>query len=57
MTKSVMNVREVADFFGVSVSTVWRWTADGSIPEPIKLGGSTRWRRSDIEAVLSANAA
>jgi len=57
MTKTIMTVREVAEFFGVSVSTVWRWAAEGTISKPIKVGGSTRWRRSEIEAITDHEAA
>lgn len=53
----LLSVRQVAEYFGVSVATIWRWTASGSIPAPIKIGGSTRWRCSDIEAVLNDTAA
>ena len=57
MTKTIMTVREVAEFFGVSVSTIWRWAAEGTISKPIKVGGSTRWRRSEIEAITDHEAA
>lgn len=53
----LLSVRQVAEVFGVSVATIWRWTAGGAIPTPIKIGGSTRWRRDEIEAVLSATEA
>ena len=42
---------EVAHRYGISRQTVWRWTAQGTLPEPIKLSVSvTRWRLSDLLA-------
>ena len=33
-----------------SKATVWRWDASGKLPKPLRLtGGTTRWRRVDIE--------
>jgi prophage regulatory protein len=44
-------VSQVANRFGVSVATVWRWVRQGNFPSPVKISErSTRWRRSDIEA-------
>jgi len=40
---------EVAHRYGVGRQTVWRWAAQGALPEPIKLSvGVTRWRPSDL---------
>lgn len=44
-------VRELAVRFRVSIATIWRWTKEyPAFPKPVKIGGSTRWRRADIEA-------
>lgn len=46
-------VRDVflADRWGVSRMTVWRWSKEGRIPAPKKLGpNSTRWDLLAIEA-------
>ena len=37
------SVREVAAYYGVSTSTLWRWLQQGLIPEPIRIGGRTFW--------------
>jgi predicted DNA-binding transcriptional regulator AlpA len=35
----------------ISVATVWRWTANGAFPKPIKWSdGTTVWDMADIEA-------
>ncbi len=45
-----LNVAQVADRFGVSNDTIWRWKRDGDFPKAVKVGPSTtRWRLADIE--------
>lgn len=48
-------VRDVDGAFmmGCSRATFWRRVADGTIPTAIKIGGMSRWRLSDIEAVIA----
>ena len=43
---------EVAQIFKVSPRTVTRWGQNGKLPPPVRVGGVTRWRRSDIELML-----
>ena len=50
----VLTVREAASLLGISVPTFWRRVADKTIPKPIKLGGATRWVKSEILAVIDA---
>lgn len=41
----------LADYFGVSRSTIWRWTRKGVLPSPVSLSpGTTRWRLVDVHA-------
>jgi len=43
--------KQVAERFGVTRPTVWRWMHNGDFPEPVRLTkGCTRWRLSDVEA-------
>jgi predicted DNA-binding transcriptional regulator AlpA len=49
--------KEGAAMIGGSVSTWWRRVADGTLPPPIRIGGMSRWRRSEIEAVINKAAA
>lgn len=45
-----LSVDQVANRFGVSKDSIWRWKRNGNFPAPVKLGGTTtRWRLSDIE--------
>jgi predicted DNA-binding transcriptional regulator AlpA len=43
---------EVGEILGVSARTVWRMLATNELPPPIKISGLTKWRRSDIEAMI-----
>jgi prophage regulatory protein len=47
-----MTDKQVADRFGISRVTVWRWRkTDPAFPAPITLSaGCVRWRLSEIEA-------
>jgi predicted DNA-binding transcriptional regulator AlpA len=48
-----MTAREVACLLSVSARTVWRWTALGILPEPVRPSRrATRWRVSDIRHFL-----
>ncbi len=49
--------KEAAAMIGASVSTFWRHVQNGTFPRPIKIGGMSRWRASEIEAVISTAAA
>jgi len=36
--------RDLAERYGVSRMTIWRWARVGKLPEPVKLGeNTTRW--------------
>ncbi|QDY69804.1 helix-turn-helix transcriptional regulator [Qingshengfaniella alkalisoli] len=50
---------QVAQRYGVSRVTIWRWVKDGhAFPKPIKLTDAvTRWKLSDLEAWEAARAA
>lgn len=52
-TDPLIRDREAARIIGASVSTFWRRVQDGVFPRPIKIGGMSRWRLSDIEAVIA----
>ena len=45
--------KEVARILGISVSTVFRWSNDGVLPQPVRLGpNKTMYVRSEIDAFL-----
>lgn len=44
-----IRAKVLAPLLGISVVTLWRWSATGRIPRPIKLGERvTAWRAEDI---------
>ena len=48
----LMSDQSSAAWLGVSRATFWRRVADGTLPRPIRLGGRTLWRRSELRAVI-----
>ena len=50
----LMNVNQVAHFLGVSTRQVWNLRADGLLPQPVRLGRSSRWRGTELIAWVDA---
>ena len=48
----LLTVQQVAKLLQVSPRSVWRLRSAGEIPEPVKIGGMSRWPRSEISAVI-----
>jgi len=41
---------QLAEIYSVSRATIWRWTAAGRLPLPVKLSpGCTRWKLADFD--------
>ncbi|QJD16574.1 helix-turn-helix transcriptional regulator [Paracoccus sanguinis] len=49
----LLTARDVSALLNIGVSSVWRKVKEGNLPQPVKIGGSTRWRRADIEALYA----
>lgn len=49
----LLRPRDVAVLLAISIRGVWRLAAKGEIPRPVKVGNSTRWRASDVEAFIA----
>ena len=47
-TAVLIPVEEVASMLGVSERTLWRLLSAGKVPEPLRIGRSTRWRSAEI---------
>ena len=44
-----LTVYQVADRYGVSTDSIWRWKRDGVFPAPVRVGPNcTRWREADL---------
>ena len=48
----LLTVREVAARLKVSTRQIFKLAASGQLPRPVKVGGSTRWRSTDIEEFI-----
>lgn len=45
----LLKASEVAEWLGVSMSTVYRWVEAGNLPKPYVIGeAATRWRVGDL---------
>lgn len=44
----LVSAREAATMLGIGVSTLWREAKANRLPPPVKIGGATRWRVSDL---------
>jgi len=51
----LLRIKEVAEWLGVSQSAIYKWSAEGRFPVPIKLGDgdqkrvAARWAEEDIQ--------
>lgn len=48
------SARDVANFYGIGVSTLWRWLKQGLIPEPIRIGRRTFWEMEALEQHIAS---
>ena len=46
----LINASDVARMLSISKTTLWRLPASGRLPRPLRIGGSVRWRITDIRA-------
>ena len=51
-TERLIRDAEGAAMLGCSKATFWRLVAKGAIPPPIKIGGMSRWKLSDVQAFI-----
>lgn len=47
---ALLKDREVAKRLGCGRSTLWRWVREGLFYKPLRIGGGSRWRESDVKA-------
>lgn len=46
----IVKRKEAAEELGQSLTTIWRWTRDGFLPSPVRLGKTVGWPRSVLDA-------
>jgi predicted DNA-binding transcriptional regulator AlpA len=58
MQTELFDRAETCRYFGgsrpINPATLYRGIRDGRYPRPVKVGGSSRWLRSECEAALQA---
>ncbi|MFJ7112667.1 helix-turn-helix transcriptional regulator [Streptomyces albogriseolus] len=52
MATELLSIRELAEFLGVPIQTIYCYNYDGSGPRRIKFGKHVRYRRTDVEKWL-----
>jgi predicted DNA-binding transcriptional regulator AlpA len=47
----LLTIEETIALLGGNISrrSIWRWSADGRFPRPVRLAGRTLWKRRDVE--------
>ncbi len=48
------DARGLASMLAVSIRTVRTWDAGGRLPDPVRVGGSVRWRLDEIRLWIDA---
>jgi len=48
----LLSAAQVALIAKAHQSTIWRWAKSGVLPAPVRVGGSTRWRKSEVLRAL-----
>jgi prophage regulatory protein len=52
--RELLTAAESADMAGVAKRSWWRYVSSGKAPAPVRLGGSVRWRRSELAEWIAA---
>ena len=42
----------VGRYLSINARTVWRMSATGEIPRPVRLGGKTLWKRVELDRAI-----
>jgi len=54
--KLLVPAAEAAQMLSMGKSTFWREVKSKNLPEPVKIGGLTRWRVSDLQRCIAGPA-
>ncbi len=49
----LMSSKQLAAYLGVSVETIYYYRTRGIAPPAVRVGGTLRWRESDVEEWLN----
>lgn len=48
----LLKICDLEALFRVDKRTIKRWCKRGQLPQPVRIGGTNRWRLQDIEEAL-----
>lgn len=54
LVQELLTTAQAAKLCGLGERTFWRHAHSGAAPAPVRIGGSTRYRRSDLLAWIAA---
>ena len=54
-TCQLLSAKALAKMLSTSVRSVWRYRSSQALPKPVSVGGSIRWKLSDIILFLDCN--
>jgi len=49
----LLRASEVAGMLNISERTLWRMRSARQVPQPIRVGGTVRWQRLEIESWIA----
>ncbi len=52
--RELLSAAEAAQMAGVAKRSWWRYVSSGRAPQPVRLGGAVRWRKSELAEWISA---
>ena len=53
IAEKLVTAKDIGEILCLSKRQIWRLNVSGKIPAPVRIGGSVRWRSSDIERWIS----
>ena len=53
-TKMLLSVKEVCQALDIGRSTLYRLKSSGKVPNPVRIGGSLKWRKAELEDWIAA---
>ena len=48
----LLSDHSAAALLGISRATFWRRVKDSTFPQPVRIGGATRWRRAELLSAI-----
>lgn len=51
---ALWTAKQVAAWLQISQRTLWRMRSAGQLPDPLRVGGTVRWRKDALDAWLAA---